>query len=435
MHDLLFSCNLENYGMFNRQLARAIGLFPAIILQELIAHRRMHINHLINHKKHGPGWFWCTVDHVAMETGMDELEQKKALRKLKKLGLIEFLVFGMPTKRHFRIDVSKVIDVLKLSENDGYSKPQQEQENLDDGFYEDHGCVKQNDEIVFYGMEPEKQNKIYINQIKNMPTLTSEEILQREIGVFSRDDSNKVASNRQNTPFLETKSTSKVNSQRERSMVSRDDSKLVSSGKKQGFNEVSENEGPIRSHHHTQCHNYTITKYIDSVNEKEIVDTIRTEAIASSLSFSFGSSSFFQARPKENPFINLELQKPMSQQKDSQVPKPKAQSLECKAYGSLENVLLTDAQHLKLLEKMSVVERDYLIESLSLYGAQMGEKVYKKYKCHYATILNWQRRDIKSKVGADGKDWSKIAPHRRGSKMVTSGDFDECTYQPREFGT
>lgn len=65
-------------------------------------------------------------------------------------------------------------------------------------------------------------------------------------------------------------------------------------------------------------------------------------------------------------------------------------------YGEFENVLLTDDEIKKLKDRIPKYS-DY-IERLSGYLESSG----KKYKSHYATILNWHRKDNKE-VG-DGKD-------------------------------
>lgn len=58
-------------------------------------------------------------------------------------------------------------------------------------------------------------------------------------------------------------------------------------------------------------------------------------------------------------------------------------------YGSLDNVLLTDEELVKLYEKFGRADADKRIERLSLYVASKGDK----YKSHYATILQWAQKD------------------------------------------
>ena len=60
---------------------------------------------------------------------------------------------------------------------------------------------------------------------------------------------------------------------------------------------------------------------------------------------------------------------------------------EKRRYGSSLNVLLTDDEYCKLHERF--IDADERIENLSLGIASKGYK----YKDHYATILNWARRD------------------------------------------
>lgn len=56
-------------------------------------------------------------------------------------------------------------------------------------------------------------------------------------------------------------------------------------------------------------------------------------------------------------------------------------------YGEYNNVLLTDEELMKLKEK--IPNWQDFIERLSCYVASTG----KRYKSHYATLLNWYRRD------------------------------------------
>ena len=58
---------------------------------------------------------------------------------------------------------------------------------------------------------------------------------------------------------------------------------------------------------------------------------------------------------------------------------------EKKSYGEFNNVLLTDEEYAKL-EKSNLL---MYIETLSSYIASKG----KKYRSHYATILNWSRKE------------------------------------------
>ena len=58
-------------------------------------------------------------------------------------------------------------------------------------------------------------------------------------------------------------------------------------------------------------------------------------------------------------------------------------------HGEFSNVLLSAEEFIKLAERMGDICRNEYIERLSTYLEQNG----RKYKSHYATILNWWRKD------------------------------------------
>ena len=74
-------------------------------------------------------------------------------------------------------------------------------------------------------------------------------------------------------------------------------------------------------------------------------------------------------------------------------------------YGEFKNVLLTDDEY-KKLENANLI---LYIERLSSYIASIG----KKYKSHYATILNWSRKENVTKkdyIDKEREEW--INAHR-----------------------
>lgn len=62
-----------------------------------------------------------------------------------------------------------------------------------------------------------------------------------------------------------------------------------------------------------------------------------------------------------------------------------------KKFGEFENVLLDGQEHGKLVDSLGDIGASEYIERLSAYLAQTGHR----YKSHYATILNWWRKDGK----------------------------------------
>lgn len=98
-----------------------------------------------------------------------------------------------------------------------------------------------------------------------------------------------------------------------------------------------------------------------------------------------------------NPYpiqsLSLSLSEARANARARETPSPKKES-----YGEFENVLLSDDEHQKLTEKLGKSKTDDLIEQLSGYMKQSPANA-KKYKDHYATILNWSRRDDRKDDG------------------------------------
>lgn len=74
---------------------------------------------------------------------------------------------------------------------------------------------------------------------------------------------------------------------------------------------------------------------------------------------------------------------------DSLHPQKTRQNTNKRQYGEFTNVLLTDHEHHELQARLGDKGVQEYIERLSAYLASSG----KRYKSHYATILNWLRRD------------------------------------------
>jgi len=89
-----------NYIAVNKILARKIGLHEAILFCELISrHNYFESRNLLDKD----GYFYNTVDDLENATTLTAYQQRTIINKLIKLGLIEFIVKGLPAKRYFRI--------------------------------------------------------------------------------------------------------------------------------------------------------------------------------------------------------------------------------------------------------------------------------------------------------------------------------------------
>jgi len=88
-----------------------------------------------------------------------------------------------------------------------------------------------------------------------------------------------------------------------------------------------------------------------------------------------------------------------TQKKKETIQKKEGESIKRK-YGEFQNVLLADEEYQKLLARFGSQTADK-IEGLS---SAIESKGY-KYRSHYATILNWSRRDELAKPKPTGSKW------------------------------
>lgn len=110
--------NYSSFRVYNRHIASEYGLGYAVILSELL-NRRLHFstsNILKSHEKYGSEWFYHTVEGVQNNTGMSRFEQETVFKLLKNDGIIDMKTFGLPPRRHFRINPEALLKVMnKLS--------------------------------------------------------------------------------------------------------------------------------------------------------------------------------------------------------------------------------------------------------------------------------------------------------------------------------
>lgn len=91
--------------------------------------------------------------------------------------------------------------------------------------------------------------------------------------------------------------------------------------------------------------------------------------------------------PDGSDAVNLES----SSSADTKIAEPAKNS-----YGEFQNVMMTTDEFEKLVQAEGADRANALIEELSSYLASSG----KRYKSHYATLLNWGRRKDKESKGA-----------------------------------
>ncbi len=87
------------------------------------------------------------------------------------------------------------------------------------------------------------------------------------------------------------------------------------------------------------------------------------------------------------------------------------------AYGEFGNVSLSEAEYSKLIDRFGEAKAKEYIERLSGYIASKGAK----YKSHYATILNWAKKD-------DDTANNKASPPRQTGTKFTNFSQDKLDF-------
>lgn len=92
---------------FNPDLAKALGSAKAgLFLSQLLYWWEKGSN---------PNWIYKTIEEVHKETTLSRCEQEGAIKACKKYGLIQVELKGIPAKRHFKLNIQKIISLLSRS--------------------------------------------------------------------------------------------------------------------------------------------------------------------------------------------------------------------------------------------------------------------------------------------------------------------------------
>lgn len=93
----------------NKFLANKYGLIPIVVFSELVSKYKYFVNEKIIEEN---GWFYCTISDLKEATSLNRHYQDKAIEKLVEVGLIFSEIKGMPARRHFKINISKVCETF-----------------------------------------------------------------------------------------------------------------------------------------------------------------------------------------------------------------------------------------------------------------------------------------------------------------------------------
>ena len=94
----------------NKQLAKQVGLKGAVLLADLISKEEYFIANGMT-----DGWFFNTAKNIEEDTCLTSHQQRKAIKSLKDLGIIETKVIGIPAKQHLKIIENKLLSYFNTS--------------------------------------------------------------------------------------------------------------------------------------------------------------------------------------------------------------------------------------------------------------------------------------------------------------------------------
>lgn len=95
----------DNYVIVNRDLMLAVGVNESLVLGELASEYRYWRN--ANKLKDG-AWFFSTDDNLEARLPFSKPTIRRAIDRLKELGVVETKLMGVPAKRFFKIVVNKI---------------------------------------------------------------------------------------------------------------------------------------------------------------------------------------------------------------------------------------------------------------------------------------------------------------------------------------
>ena len=96
--------------VLNKELAKQVGLKEAVLLADLISKEEFFFS-----KGMTDGWFFNTAKNIESDTSLTSHQQRKAIKNLKDLGVIETKVVGIPAKQHFKIIENKLLSYFNTS--------------------------------------------------------------------------------------------------------------------------------------------------------------------------------------------------------------------------------------------------------------------------------------------------------------------------------
>lgn len=142
----------NNYGLYNKTLAKKIGLHESIFLGEIISEydywNRMH-------SLTDDGYFYSTVENVMESTTLSDYQQRSIIKHLVELKILDVKVAGMPAKRYFKINEEQFYAILLEENKDSDNNPESTSSK--------ETCYKDSTELTTSSKESKEQD---LNSVK-----------------------------------------------------------------------------------------------------------------------------------------------------------------------------------------------------------------------------------------------------------------------------
>ena len=146
----------------NKELARKVGLNETVLLSDLISKEQ----YFIENKQIQDGFFFNTAKNIQADTTLTAHQQRKCIKNLKSLGIIETKLVGIPAKLHFKIIENKLLNYFNTS----YLKSEEQ-------VVKKTQTINKNKEIRINNNNISNRKEIFINNVvlRNIEIINKEE--------------------------------------------------------------------------------------------------------------------------------------------------------------------------------------------------------------------------------------------------------------------
>lgn len=117
----------RNYIILNKDLIKIIGLEEAILLGELAS----EYDYWEKQNTLEDGYFYSTIENVQINTTLSDYQQRRVLKKLQELGLVDVQVRGIPAKRYIKISEEQVLKLFDIQFSKNLTSSSQKIKELD----------------------------------------------------------------------------------------------------------------------------------------------------------------------------------------------------------------------------------------------------------------------------------------------------------------